>query len=213
MYSFNEVTYPNFYNGVDLIYLGRDGQLSYNFMIQPEANTDAIAFRFEGSESMSLKNGQLMIGHRFGSVIESKPKAWEIDVNGNKKKVAVEYVIENEIISFNFPEGYDTSKSLFIDPSLTFSTFSGSTTDNWGFTATPDIYGNLFGGGIVFGTGYPTSTGAYDVTFNSGTGSFPMDVAISKFNTDGSSVSGGPTNAPLNQYSVDINGSIATIYK
>ena len=34
-----------------------------------------------------------------------------------------------------------------------------------------------------------------------------------KFNTDGSSVSGGPTNAPLNQYSVNINGSIATIYK
>ena len=71
---------------------------------------------------------------------------------------------------------------------MTFSTFSGSTTDNWGFTATPDLYGNLFGGGIVFGTGYPTTTGAYDVTFNSGSGSFPMDIAISKFNTDGTSL-------------------------
>ena len=92
------------------------------------------------------------------------------------------------ISSFHFPDGYDVSKSIFIDPGLTFSTFSGSTTDNWGFTATPDLYGNLFGGGIVFGTGYPTTTGAYDVTFNSGSGSFPMDIAISKFNTDGTSL-------------------------
>ena len=100
----------------------------------------------------------------------------------------MQYQINNNIISFSFPEGYDSSKQLYIDPSLTFSTFSGSTTDNWGFTATPDIYGNLFGGGIVFGSGYPVTTGAYDNTFNSGTGSFPMDVAISKYNTDGTSL-------------------------
>ena len=32
------------------------------------------------------------------------------------------------------------------------------------------------------------TTGSYDNTFNSGTGSFPMDVAISKYNTDGTSL-------------------------
>ena len=189
VYSFNEVTYPNFYDGIDLIYIGQHGQLSYNFRIQPETNIGLIAFNFDGAESVRIKDGKLIIGHRFGTISQSKPKAWEIDENGNKKqKIPVEYVIHNDIVSFHFPDGYDVSKSIFIDPSLTFSTFSGSTTDNWGFTATPDLYGNLFGGGIVFGTGYPTTTGAYDVTFNSGSGSFPMDIAISKFNTDGTSL-------------------------
>ena len=117
VYSFNEVTYPNFYDGIDLIYIGQRGQLSYNFRIQPETNTDLIAFNFDGAESVSIKEGNLIIGHRFGTISQSKPKAWEIDENGNKKqKISVEYVIHNDIVSFHFPDGYDVSKSIFIDP-------------------------------------------------------------------------------------------------
>lgn len=188
VFSYNEVSYPDFYPDIDLIYKGQKSQLSYNFLVRPQANVNSIAFRFEGAESVLIKDGNLIVGHRFGEIIQSKPLAWEIDENGKKNKVSITYLIENEIISFHFPDGYNGQNSLYIDPSLTFSTFSGSSTDNWGFTATPDINGNLFGGGIVFGSGYPTTTGAFDVTYNSGTGSFPMDVSISKFNTDGTSL-------------------------
>lgn len=186
--SFNEIIYPDFYSNIDLIYKGENGQLSYNFTVHPGADVNAISFRFEGAKSVQTRDGNLVISHRFGELIQSQPKAWEIDEQGNKIKIAVQYQIKEGQISFFFPEGFDSENTIYIDPSLTFSTFSGSITDNWGFTATPDIYGNLFGGGIVFGTGYPTTTGAYDVSFNSGTGSFPMDVAISKFNSDGTSL-------------------------
>ena len=188
IFSYSDVTYPSFYEGIDLIYKGHNGQLSYNFRLQPNADANAISFKLDGAESVALKDGHLIISHRFGQIIQSPPVAWEISENGKKKKVPITYQIEQDIISFHFPKGDNTAKTVYIDASLTFSTFSGSTTDNWGFTATPDIYGNLFGGGIVFGTGYPTTSGAFDVTFNSGTGSFPMDVAISKFNTDGTSL-------------------------
>ena len=188
VFSYNEVSYPDVYEGIDLIYLGQKGQLSYNFLVKPGSNSSQIAFNFEGANSVHLQQEELIIAHRFGQITQSQPKAWEIDENGKKKKVRVQYHITNDVISFKFPEGYDSTKQLYIDPSLTFSTFSGSTIDNWGFTATPDIYGNLFGGGIVFGSGYPVTTGSYDNTFNSGTGSFPMDVAISKYNTDGTSL-------------------------
>ncbi|MBK6635542.1 MAG: hypothetical protein IPG38_15705 [Chitinophagaceae bacterium] len=33
--------------------------------------------------------------------------------------------------------GYDPGQPMVIDPTLIFSTFTGSTADNWGFTATP----------------------------------------------------------------------------
>ncbi len=61
---------------------------------------------------------------------------------------------------------YAQGKTLVIDPTLVFSSFSGSLADNWGYTATYDAQGNLYGGGIVFDAGYPTTAGAIDPTYN-----------------------------------------------
>ena len=47
---------------------------------------------------------------------------------------------------------------------LEFSTYSGSTADNFGYTATYDNYGFLYSGSTVFGVGYPTTLGAYDIS-------------------------------------------------
>ncbi len=189
IHSFSEVVYAAFYPKIDLFYTTREGRLSYNFAVQPQGDYSKIAFKLVGAQSIKLnENGELVIGHRFGEIIESKPIAWTIDEKGNKEMVSCFFELKGDTIGFNFPTGYDQNKQLIIDPSLTFSTFTGSTADNWGFTATPDINGNLFGGGIVFGTGYPLSTGAYDVSYNSGTGTFPMDVGITKYNTTGTSI-------------------------
>ena len=57
---------------------------------------------------------------------------------------------------------------LVIDPTLIFSTFSGSTSNNFGYTATFDRDGFLYSGSTAFGGTYPTTTGAYDRSFNGG---------------------------------------------
>lgn len=189
IYSVKRVEKKDFYPGIDLYYLGENGQLSYNFKLDAYANVEQIKYSFEGADSVFLDaSGALHILHSLGEIIHSKPIAWTINSNGKKTKVISAFEINSGEISFVFPKGYAKDEMLFIDPSLTFSTFSGSTTDNWGFTATPDLAGNLFGGGIAFGTGYPTTTGAYDPSFNSGTGSFPMDIGITKFNSNGTAL-------------------------
>ena len=76
---------------------------------------------------------------------------------------------------------YDPRTTLVIDPIYVFSTYTGATTDNFGYTATFDDDGNAYGGGIVWGWGYPTSLGAVDTTFNGGN----FDAVISKFSADG----------------------------
>ena len=78
-------------------------------------------------------------------------------------------------------ENYDKTLPLIIDPALIFSTYSGSTADNWGFTSTYDAYGNLYAGSIVDGIGYPTTLGAFVDTYAAG-----WDCTISKFSQDGS---------------------------
>src|SRR5699024_10006966 len=100
------------------------------------------------------------------------------------------FKLKGNTLSFSFPDGYDSSKTLIIDPDLVFSTFTGSTADNWGFTATPAKNGDLIAGGIVFGVGYPITTGAYDGSYNNGViggtySNFKIDIGISKFSSNG----------------------------
>ena len=84
-------------------------------------------------------------------------------------------------VSFAFPNGYDKTEKLIIDPTLIFSTPTGSTASNFGFTATYDATGNAYGGGNVFGAGYPVTVGAFQNAFQGG----GTDAGITKFNPTG----------------------------
>ena len=78
-------------------------------------------------------------------------------------------------------KNYDPSKTLVIDPTLIFATFTGSRASQWGYTATYGADGSLYSGGIVFGNGFPVSTGAFRGTFAGG----EYDIGIMKFNGSG----------------------------
>ena len=85
------------------------------------------------------------------------------------------------------PEALDPALPLTIDPTLVFSTYSGSTSDNFGYTATFDDRGFLYSGSSAFGQGYPTTVGAYQTTHagGSGTNEDGTDIAITKYDTTG----------------------------
>ena len=177
-----------FENGT-LNYLIDRQQFAFHLQLEPHADIHQFDFEITGADSIFIDSkGLLHLVHSFGEITYSAPLAWNILSESQKIEVPIQFIINNNIISFQVGATYDSNLALFIDPSLTFSTFTGSPVDNWGFTATPDVNGNLFGGGIVFGSGYPTTLGAYDASFNSGTGTFPMDVAITKFNTTGTAL-------------------------
>lgn len=178
----------DFLPGINMVYEGQDGAIKYSFEVSPQANPNVLIAEIEGAEKVTvLKNGKLNIQHRFGIIHESKPIAWQM-VGDQKVDVDVAFKLVGNKLSYVLGD-YNVNLPLVIDPSLTFSTFSGSTADNWGSTATPDALGNVFGGGIVFGSGFPTTVGAYDLTFNGiALGSVNFDVAIMKFNAAGSAL-------------------------
>lgn len=185
--DYQRVIFPSFYPKIDLVYSTEKDQLEYAFKVYPGGNLNQIQFSFEGAEGQLGNKNQLVVKHRFGEISQSPPLAW-VYVNGNKSRLDVEFIQKGDVWGFGFkkiPQNFD---SIYIDPSLTFSTFTGSSADNWGFTATPDVAGNLYGAGIVFGYGYPTTPGSYDITFNSGVGTLPFDIGITKFNPSGSNL-------------------------
>lgn len=191
VHSVGFVKYHDFYSGIDLEMESGADAFKYSFVLTPNANPNIIQSEIEGADRILLQNdGSLRITHSFGEIHEARPLAWTIDESGKKHEVEVRFVLQNKRVSYDFPNGYNQTHRLVIDPSLTFSSYTGSTADNWGNTATPDLATNLFAGGIVFASGYPTTTGAYDASYSGGTTSglslAGFDMGISKFSADGS---------------------------
>lgn len=135
-------------------------------------------------KSAAEKEGNLVIKTSVNEVTEMAPYAYQMR-EGKAVEVPCKYRLEGQTLSYEFPEAYDKNLELVIYSSSVFSSFTGSSLDNWGFTATYDDSGNLYGGGIAFdGWGsYPTTTGAFDVTQN---GNFY--VAITKFSPTGNTL-------------------------
>lgn len=184
---YGQVNYEDLYPGIDLRLYGWGDALKYDLMLDAGVDPRQIQINYEGIEKIKLKEGSLILETDVRILTELPPVAYQL-INGSKKEVPVQFKLKKKILSFDLPQGYDPNYPLVIDPTLIFSTYTGSFSDNWGFTATYDTAGNAYGGGIQFGSvvgaGYPTTTGAYDRTFNGGT----SDVTIAKFNPTGTTL-------------------------
>jgi hypothetical protein len=180
---FGEVLLKEVWPGLDIRLNGGHG-FKYDVVVAPGADAAQARFRFEGQSSLAVKNRELHVGLATGLVVEEAPVVFNLGSAGERHIVEARYRLSGDQLSFDLPQGHDGSTVLVIDPVLTFASFSGSTADNFGFTATYDVDGHLYGGGIVFNAGYPTNVGAFDPTFNGGT----VDVGISKWAPDGSSL-------------------------
>ena len=181
--AFGEVTYNNLYNGIDLKIYSSGANMKYDLIVAPGNDVSQIQFRYEGTDNMQIINGELHIKTSINTITELKPYAYQ-KRKGQFVAIPCDYVLNGNTVSFNFPEGYNKNLELIIDPELIFASYSGSSADNWGYTATYDADGNLFGGGIAFGTGYPTTVGAYTTTYQGGS----TDISISLFSADGTSL-------------------------
>ena len=136
-----------------------------------------------------------MVKTSVNTLIENIPEAYQY-IGKKKVNVKCNYTLKNGVLGFEV-ETYNKNYPLVIDPVLVFVTYSGSTADNFGFTATYDSHGNLYAGGNVSvptllpNGKYPTTAGAFQQTFagnasdNGPYSGFPCDIAISKYDSSG----------------------------
>jgi hypothetical protein len=182
--SYSGVLYPGIYDGIDLKLYASGGNLKYDFIVAPGADPSCIQGVYSGVERVTFDaSGRLIIPTVSGELIETRPYAYQV-INGRHVSVACEYVARDSVISFSFPEGYDPCEPLVVDPLLIFSTYSGSTADNWGSTATPGERGTLYSAGV---TNLYGSSGTFPVkpgTFQTSWGGW-YDVGILKYDSTG----------------------------
>lgn len=191
--AFTELNTANLYKGINLKVVSENGHMKYEYEVSAGISPSAIQLKIDGASSLSIDEQQnLVIGTSVGNVTDTKPYAFQF-VHGEKKEVECRFVLAGNVLGYTFPKGYDKNEKLYIDPTLIFSTYSGSTADNFGYSATYDSKGNAYGAGSVFGVGYPVTLGAYQmnyvggptITFSNG-GTYPGDdIGITKYSADG----------------------------
>lgn len=174
---FRVLLLPNFYPGIDLRIDMHKG-FKYDFIVHPGANPDLIQAAMEGLSPQRNADGSLAYLAETGSWKELAPVAW---TNKGADKAAVEASFRLKANRWTFAIGqYNREDTLTIDPSLVASSYSGSSSDNWGFTATYNEQGQIYLGGINFASGYPTTLGAYQTAYQG-----MVEITISKFLADG----------------------------
>lgn len=193
--AYKKIIYQNLYNQIDLSVSSSEGNPKYDFILKKGADANDINIKYEGAASLKIKDGNLLIGTSVGDITEWKPIAFQI-INGKKESVNCLYKLNKNILQFEFPNGYNRDYELVIDPTLIFSTYSGSFADNFGYTATYDSKGNAFAAGSVFHFQtqmYPTTAGAFQTFWAGGIGyqipSHPSgtgtDIGITKYDSSG----------------------------
>ena len=187
---FTSVTYRDIYPGIDQQFYSAGNDVKYDFIVRPGSSAENIILEYEGVDHLSIQKGALQMELSVGTVVEQNPYAYQI-INGREVQVSCRFVLSGNMVRFRFPKGYNHSLPLIIDPTLVFSSYTGSNADNWGFTATYDAFGDLYSGGNVQNFGYPVTPGAYQVSYGGGGfggNGFACDMAIAKFNPTGSAL-------------------------
>lgn len=188
--GFYSLNYNNIYEGINLKVYSENSRVKFDWIIAANytQKTIPIQLKYEGQNDIAIREGALALTTSVGDIVEAKPYAYQI-VNGRKIEVLCHFTLEENIVGFTFPNGFNQHYELVIDPTLIFSTYSGSVADNFGYTATYDSKGEAYTAGSVFGFGYPVTPGAYQVNFGGGTGSPGLidgcDIGISKYNEFG----------------------------
>ena len=140
-----------------------------------------------------------------------EPYSYQAGDHGRESVPVTYRVSKARVVQFEVSH-YNKSEVLVIDPTLVFSTFSGSRETNWGFTATPGPDGTFFSGGIVFGDGFPYQMAHLNLISSGGT----FDVGIMKFSSNGRNrlyatyIGGNANECPHSMYS-DPQGNLVVM--
>ena len=176
------ITLKNVYPNIDVRYYTESGSMKYDLVVKPGGDIRKIVLKYTGADKLEIKNNELLVKTSVGDVKELNPFTYQFASN-QRKQVSCKYILTGNEVRFDV-RNYNANEVLIIDPTLIFSSFSGSTGDNWGYTATYGPDGSFYGGGIS-SSGFPVSVGAFQTTFGGGGNLSPADISIIKLSPNG----------------------------
>jgi len=184
--NYRKVAERGVYPGIDLVYYGTQRQIEYDFVVAPGADARVIRLAIDGPKKLRIDaEGELVASVEGGEVRLKKPFAYQ-EVDSGKKTVAANYILRRDGgVAFRLGK-YDPSRTLIIDPILSYSTYlGGSNIDGANAIAVaPDKTAFITGGtySLDFPTAHPLQPN------HGGPDDFFKDAFVTKLSADGSTL-------------------------
>ncbi|HLP76497.1 MAG TPA: SBBP repeat-containing protein, partial [Candidatus Paceibacterota bacterium] len=178
---FAKVQVGQVYPGIDVIYYAdQSAHLEYDFILQPKANPDQVAFRIEGADCVRIDaRGDLVLAIGSEEIRQHRPVIYQ-DVNGVRKEIPGGYRLTGgNTVAFRVGE-YDRNLPLVIDPTLTFSTYLGGAKADNAWAIAVDGNGDVYVAGETLSKDLLITSNAYSNRYAGGYGSFG-DAFIAKY--------------------------------
>lgn len=194
--QFAGVRYHDVYPGIDLVYHGNQGKLEYDFEVAPGAEPTRVALQFGGAHHRHIDaDGNLILSLPSGDVAVHPPRAYQ-KIGANEQPVSSSFRIQsNGDVGFEVGS-YDPSRTLVIDPILTFSTYLGGSGNeactlilgsSSPISGCPgvavDLSSNVYIAGSTTSVDFPIPVGTSPYQ---GTLKGTANIFVAKFNTSGS---------------------------
>jgi hypothetical protein len=181
--NFARVRYAQLYPGIDLIFYGNPSRLEYDFVVAPGADSRKIQFEITGADGLSVDaQGDLVLRTKFGDIRQHRPTVYQ-EVDGVHEPVDGRYVLfGNGRVGFQVA-AYDTSRTLVIDPVLSYSTYLGGKASDTGMAVAVDATGNAYLTGYTTSSNFPLLH-PYDRSLGNG----DTDIFVTKLNATGTAL-------------------------
>lgn len=181
--SFGKVRYPALYPGIDLVFYGNQQQLEYDFVVAPGGDPKNIRLRVSGGDALRIDaEGNLVIRAGSAEMVQRAPVVYQ-EHDGTRHLVAGRYVKTGRH-EVGFAVGdYDRTRTLSIDPVLTYSSFLGGSGGDYAQAVAVDSAGSAYVTGYTASTNFPTTPGAYSTTCS--TCATYYDVFVTKISATG----------------------------
>jgi Beta-propeller repeat len=185
MPAYERVAISNLHPGIDIAFHGHGREVEYDIVVAAGADPSRFTFRIDGSDAVAIDAiGDLTLATPAGTVRVQRPLAYQEDDAGIRRIVACEFALDGEDVVHLRLGDYDATRTLVIDPVVSYATYLGGNNYEQGMAVAVDAAGNAYVAGYTASTDFPLAN-AFDRSIGR---KGDVDVFVTKLNTAGTGV-------------------------